>query len=859
MTNEKKEAIVPIKGLNNRDKGFKLDDGHCVRLHNVSYRNGSWRKIRRLPKVDSFEEADNVYGYRLAYKHTILGDNEYIAYYYVENHRLYRISRVKINNGEIVELQKIIEITNKPEREAFSFSHYGAVLIVSYKDSLNNLHECNFVFYEGSYVRFELNEMIPVSNPFVSYTLSTIPFDGNVIPAPKVAVVTARSESVGASSQVLIDKFDPTYQEIYSQFNTQGFIHGALYAFAAYKLYDGTIVRNGDVFMLNPDMKRVDNGEYLYRYVNGFEYEYYLNVMAFKPRIDIESRCMDSVKNLPFVESVVIYASPCNQIYDIATVFEKFTMDHPKATSVTINGKKFDSIRADVILDKRNFDVLNRPFYAVAEIDVKIENASITLDYNTHFRGIETKPVYSPNYSIHHIFSRGIFDFNGSLHRFSLLTDFFRGSQFLVDMNTIYFGAQRYSKVMDAVGLTLQFVYTLNIDGRDVFVAQEQESFSYQLQNGSPSVRYLILPNMITYPDARAQKLSIIVRDNSGYGHPVKEFELKAAVSNNYAFYQDVEAERVIGYHIVERPVALTMSTPIPLLNKTIGQSNKMIVSVSGNPYVFRPLNTYSLGDEYSTEIVDMNVPMDDVSDVAFGNYPIYVFTTTGIYAMERGGQEQIYSAEVMLNGDNVKKGTKTIAIGLQLFYFTNAGVTALQARDGVLISDILNGDKGTPGIGFEEYIKDASIMVLDSYKELVVFNKSYDYAYTYSTEGKAWSTRELKGDSIGGALLVDSGDIVDISGVEVGLPLYADIETRDIHLDRGVRKVIEEVEFDTSGGYNVTVSGAIGDIIRLLKSGFVQRIFYRLQRSWLSFRVSFTGDIDYLNAIRIKYRTKYK
>lgn len=859
MVKEKKEVIIPIKGLNNRDKGYKLEDGYCVRLHNVAYRNGSWRKVRKFPKIAVFDEAGNVDEYRVAYKHTILGADEFIAYYYVENHHLYRISRVRITGGEIVELQKIIEITNKPEREAFTFSHYGSMLILSYKDSLDSLHECNFVFYEGAYVRFEISEIIPVSNPWVDYTISTIPFDGNAIPAPKVAAVTAREESVGSSTQIIIDTFDPTYQEIYSQFNTQGFIHGALYAFAAYKLYDGTVVRNGDVFMLNPDIKKADDGEYLYRYANGNQYEYYLDLKGFKPHFEIDSRCIASVNSLPFVESIVLYATPCNQIYEIDAVFEKFTMDHPKFTSFVKNGKTFDSIRADVILDKRNFDVMNKPFYAVAEIDFRNGFNGVVLDYNTHFRGIESKPIYSPNYSVHNIFSRGIFDFNGYLHRFSLVTNFFKGSQSMIDMNTVYFGSDRYTKVMDAVGVNLKFIYTLNIDGRDVFVSCEQRSFSYQLQNGSISLRYLILPNMITYPDARARKLSIVVVDNSGKAHMVKEFELKSAISNNYAYFQDVAAERVIGYNIIERSTTLLMSTALPNLNKTILQPNKMIVSVVGNPSVFRPINTYSIGDGYNTEIIDVNIPVDDVSDTSFGNYPIYVFTTMGIYAMERGTQEKIYSTEVLVNGDNIKTKTTTLAIAGQLFYLTNAGVTVLNARNGVLISGILDGERGVPGITFEEYIIGARLMVIDSYRELVVFNKLHDYAYIYSIEGKAWCTREMRGDYIGGSLLVYNGDVIDLSGVELGLQLHADIETHDIHLEKGIRKVVEEMEFDTSGGYNISVSGLSGSLNRVLRHGFMQRIFYRLQRSWLCFRVSLTGDIDYLNAVRIKYRTRYK
>ncbi|MEG1793833.1 MAG: hypothetical protein RR257_02295 [Rikenellaceae bacterium] len=860
MAKERKEVFIPIKGLNSRDDGYKLEDGHCSRMHNVSYRNGSWRKVGRFPTVRNFDHTSNTVGYKISYKHPILADDEFIAYYYNKYTATYRVSWVRVVSNKIEELAVLGNFVGVPGSDKIRYAHYGAMLIITTRNIGDRILEYDYIFYKGKYVTFDLSKIPPISKLNIICSITNVEINDNTLPASKIARVTLKNEVVGSVTQTVIDSFDPTYQAIYSQYNKQGYLHGALYIFLAYKLYDGTIVRNGDIFMVTPDIKTTDNGEMLYRYVNGNTHEYYMSFSGFKPTIVVWDDTINLIKDLPFVESIVIYATPCTQIYDIESVYEKYDMNHPKATSFVRNGKTYNSIRADVILDKRNFNVANKPFYEVAEIDFKNGVKSIELDYNTHFNNIENKPIYKPNFSTHDIASRGTFNFNGYLHRYSLSTKFFKGSPFLLNMWTLDLGSKNFTKAADPSPMMLKFIYTLDIDGSDIFVYNEVPSFSYVLKDSNPSIRYVILPNMITYPDARAHKLTIMVGNNSQYGHFIKDIELKPAPSNNYAYYQNEQSERVLGYFIVPRDRDISLTTPLPFLfTDNVCQRNKMIVSKKGNPYFFDPINTYSIGDEYDTEIVDINIPTDDVSESSFGNYPIYILTTTGIYAMGNGADGHIYASGVFINGDNVTNYTKSIAIAGKLFYLTNRGVTELNARNGIEISDILTGLSGYDNTTFEKYIQDAQLLIFDTYKELVLFNSKYTYAYVYSTEGKMWSTRDLKGTYIGRSLLYDTEEMYDLKSPETGVQFNADVKISPIHIERDVYKTIDEIEFDTYGGYEASVFGVSKNVEYLLKKGYAARVFQRLLRSWLSFSVSFVGEINYLNGIRIKYITKYK
>ncbi|MEG2758623.1 MAG: hypothetical protein RR908_01980, partial [Rikenellaceae bacterium] len=137
--------------------------------------------------------------------------------------------------------------------------------------------------------------------------------------------------------------------------------------------------------------------------------------------------------------------------------------------------------------------------------------------------------------------------------------------------------------------------------------------------------------------------------------------------------------------------------------------------------------------------------------------------------------------------------------------------------------------------------------------------NSKYTYAYVYSTEGKMWSTRDLKGTYIGRSLLYDTEEMYDLKSPETGVQFNADVKISPIHIERDVYKTIDEIEFDTYGGYEASVFGVSKNVEYLLKKGYAARVFQRLLRSWLSFSVSFVGEINYLNGIRIKYITKYK
>lgn len=130
-------------------------------------------------------------------------------------------------------------------------------------------------------------------------------------------------------------------------------------------------------------------------------------------------------------------------------------------------------------------------------------------------------------------------------------------------------------------------------------------------------------------------------------------------------------------------------------------ESNAINVSAPYNPFVFPVEYSYGFGGE----IIDIATSYLPVSAVQYGQFPITVFTTNGIYAIEQGNGSVLYGNIVPLQ-PYVLDG-KALASPFGTFFVSGNSLYLLAGREAVCISDALNGRR-------ELNLKD-----LDSYKAL--------------------------------------------------------------------------------------------------------------------------------------------
>lgn len=168
---------------------------------------------------------------------------------------------------------------------------------------------------------------------------------------------------------------------------------------------------------------------------------------------------------------------------------------------------------------------------------------------------------------------------------------------------------------------------------------------------------------MISYPDIRATNMRIIcVEKGSRQLWLIGDFKLEVHPSLNLAYYIETEAylsvrstpllrfygiAPIINYYKPKKITDLTYEELIEndLLSgknaiRTL-EENKIKVSELNNPMLYPNKNTYTVSNG---RILNMATNAMRVSEGQFGQYPLYVFTTKGIYALNVGGADSVYS-----------------------------------------------------------------------------------------------------------------------------------------------------------------------------------------------------------------------
>lgn len=233
-----------------------------------------------------------------------------------------------------------------------------------------------------------------------------------------------------------------------------------------------------------------------------------------------------------------------------------------------------------------------------------------------------------------------------------------------------------------------------------------------------------------------------------------------------------------------------------PVLNNVIeahGQSimfkeepNAINVSAPFNPYVFPVNYSYGVGGK----VLDLATSYLPISSTQVGQYPITVFTTAGIYALEQGSGNVLYGNVVPLQPHVISGKAKATPQGT--FYVSSNQLYLISGRDSRCVSLPLDGgielslrgieayealcnhcklSELLSGIEFKKFIQGASLAYDQLHNELhisnPVRNNKYSYVLNLDTaayhkvdgwlqQDKSSSRYALKGSGNGGASVVD-------------------------------------------------------------------------------------------------------
>lgn len=261
---------------------------------------------------------------------------------------------------------------------------------------------------------------------------------------------------------------------------------------------------------------------------------------------------------------------------------------------------------------------------------------------------------------------------------------------------------------------TYKFYVTVSINGGDVVVLHEH---STQQKQGI----------YFFYPDPRATHV-VIFKGNTC----ILNENLTEHPTLNGAYYFNNSA---IGPNMQEPSSASTPSqdqiTPTdPAPFETL--PNTLITSEVNNPFVFRAEGYNDVG---VGQIIGMSTITDALSEGQFGQYPLLVFTTEGIWALAVSSTGTYTKADPMSREvcNNPNSITQTDGA---VFFSSDKGLMVIAGRQVKCVSEQLSGKDGSfesltvnMGENFRAYLSDLNCSIAYDYRDslLWIINKSIE------------------------------------------------------------------------------------------------------------------------------------
>lgn len=300
-----------------------------------------------------------------------------------------------------------------------------------------------------------------------------------------------------------------------------------------------------------------------------------------------------------------------------------------------------------------------------------------------------------------------------------------------------------------------------------------------------------IAKSMICYPDSRCTRLSVYT--DSSMETLAGFLTMKPSRSYNYSYVarEDGKAYIEIPLNNGSSPAATT---------RIYREEDVVIASEASMPYFFPVQHSYRV----QGRIVDLAVMAEQITDSQTGQWPLFVLTESGIFALEQGSGVVLYGRTTPISSDRCKAGSSQTGAGVA--FITERGIHIIEGRTAVNISLPLldKADKtirSNPSfllatksealydisaslsqVDFEEYIKGCRILYDSTRSEVIITNTSYKYSYVYSLTSHTWHKITTTFRQGSGKIALQYSKVVSLSE-EVSTEQVTHIQTRPLAL----------------------------------------------------------------------------
>lgn len=319
----------------------------------------------------------------------------------------------------------------------------------------------------------------------------------------------------------------------------------------------------------------------------------------------------------------------------------------------------------------------------------------------------------------------------------------------------------------------------------------------------------------VFYPNVNAHKMLI---SNSTFGSYLITLKPHEFLNGAYAVL-DYEMVREINYTNADLPtIGYNPSTVVE--DTYIRQDNKIYTSEVNNPFFFHLLGVNTIG---TGKMLGICSAAKALSQGQFGQFPLYAFTTEGVWALEVSATGT-YSARQPITRDVCINAEGITQLDSAVLFPTERGIMLISGSQTQCISDTINSeypfdalslpgfsklhdmlghdptnDKCLPTLPFTEFLKQCRMIYDYVHQRVIVFAPGITYAYVYSFKSQMWgmtfSDIASHLNSYPEALAVDNdNNIVNFSESDVAQVKCLSV-TRPLKLDAvNIHKTIESI-----------------------------------------------------------------
>lgn len=746
MKQERKE--IKFSGISNRSASIISGDGECCDLVNIRNKVGVWEttgaptEVLKEGNYNFYDGSKRFIHANSDYRHIIL---------YLNGTLFFEAEDI---DGEIVMVNDII-LNNS---EITSIEGVGNILVIVTKSAIS----CA-LYINGAYKvlgDIEMPEIRFALIPDETFSSAASPFIFNEQFTDTNNMYTTDVELMETAILGVLAKRDDTAK-------SEGFFVNPFLVRYAIRLFDGSHIMPSPPILMMPAKEYGDYDE-ISSLIQFFDDS--------APRL---AYLWDkSTKEYLYYEALQLPGEDWDDIIDTIDIFISNPINRyasPSIISSYQNGSTNEYIAFKYeLLSKTDFNslVINEANYykvdsiSLSEARAKMEeNSSLNssdYDLTEWLTKVELygeldsltlqERLETDNYSHFKLGANTSFTYNSALHLGGVTQTYpysFNFNIFTSPQET-YNGIDISQGIEDNTSYTSCMAIRIKSDDGDRDSTSSSNGYKFVFKHFENFRGGLINP-LISYPDKRAVNMSIYIyhnrTSNSCYWNT---FELTPSLAENMAYHYMDDFSQI---ELLETTAERLTNTD----NVTEYYPNMIRVSNTTNPFYFPQERTYSISNG---EVIKLAAATKEISQGQFGEFPLYIFTTEGIWCMQIGSDTVLYSTQHPISGEVAISSSAITNVDSSIVFITEHGIMSITgSQTDTLSSDYGDYEEEFSSVnftannttivcssdiynGFKGYINSSSVEFDYVNKEIVFLKSGEDYFYTFSLNGSGWGRR---------------------------------------------------------------------------------------------------------------------